>query len=149
MRTLLVLIFLLMTTTVDAQPINATMTPTFATVPTGNSQTFLLQDTNIRDCNLSYFVLGSIKVVPRARLFGRYLGIGLDEFTIATLAYANTQYFNKFQGSLNCFGQAAPTFMVPNESYLRGYLFYFVGITWDPKRTNRMHVSNVVAVRVR
>lgn len=122
--------------------VGAQLTPRHQNVSIGQSAPLSIKD----DPNVSYFILGAISTKPTLSLFGQPLGIAADPMTIASLAFANTKYFQNFQNILNNRGAAAASFYVPNLTFLRGLTTYFVGLTWTPARLNRLSVSNVVTV---
>ena len=79
-------------------------------------------------------------------LFGRKIGIFPDALTIASLAFANQGNFQKFHGTIKPNDVAKPRLFIPNSPFLRGLTIYFVALTWDPVRTNQLHVSPVATV---
>jgi len=124
--------------------IGVQLTPHKQGVSIGQSAPLSIQD----EPNISYFIVGALSTKPPLSLFGQPLGITADPMTIASLAFANTKYFQNFQNVLNSKGAAAASFYVPNLTFLRGLTVYFVGLTWTPARLNRLGVSNVVTVTV-
>ena len=128
----------------DEQDVS-TLVPTKQTVLIGYSANLFIQD----DPLISYFIVGALSTTPPLKLFNQSLGISGDAFTIASLAYANTSYFNNFHNILDHSGNSHASFLVPPLGFLQGLNCYFVGLTWNPARAQWLHITNVAEVLIR